>query len=735
MTKSCLRPAGPLVVTSVLVSSLPVWGTAWADAPDDEAHPVALEEIVVTAQKKEEKLSDTPLSVTAISNAQIQALGATQFSDIANTVPGLSMTGEGVGENQVNLRGITTGADVAPTVGIYVDDVPYGSSTPFANFAQLSLDVGLFDLDHVEVLRGPQGTLYGASTMGGLIKYVTTAPDPNNYGGNAQAGVSTTHNGGVSYNAAGAVNLPLSQDVAALRVSGFYSHDGGYVDNVTLGKDDINQSKVYGGRADFLLKPSSDLSIRLTAFAQNTYRDGTSTSDYSLTTAQPIQGTYDQQRLLPEPFGEHFYLTSATVDYNFDFAKLTSVTSFQRADTFVDEDLSALYVPLLQTLGLDFSKVGEWQGAETEKLTQELRLAGTSHYLDWLVGGFFTRENTLLQQQVNSWNLDGSLSDFDLATLSIPSEYKEYAGFVTLTGHLTDQLDLTGGIRLAHNSQHEQQIGAGALVGSLQERFESGNVKTYLTDLKYKITPLAMTYLRFATGYRPGGPNVVANNIEGQPLAQPFFNPDTLHSYEAGLKLSSPDHRYSLDGAVYWINWDDLLITAESNGVGVVANASSARSKGVELALNAVPIDPLTLSATMGYIHAYLSSDSPDLGGVAGETLPNTPKFTAALSGDYTFPVGPVQAFAGATYRFVGERWASFDQNPGIPQYRLPSYLTLDLRTGVTFKNNRVELYIKNLTDRAAELSAETILATAGGPAEVALLQPRTVGLSFSTKF
>jgi outer membrane receptor protein involved in Fe transport len=190
-----------------------------------------------------------------------------------------------------------------------------------------------------------------------------------------------------------------------------------------------------------------------------------------------------------------------------------------------------------------------------------------------------------------------------------------------------------------------------------------------------------------------------------------------------------------MDAAVYWINWNNLLITAVRNGIGVVANASSARNKGIELTLTAVPIDALTVIGTFGYINAKLIADSTDLGGVAGERLPDTPKTTAALSGDYSFPLGPVQGFAGATYRFVGERFASFADNPGLPQYRLPSYSTLDVRTGVNLRGNRLELYVKNVANRLGEMNAGTQISVAGGPAQVTLIQPRTVGLSFSTKF
>jgi iron complex outermembrane recepter protein len=731
MTISVRRPANSACAASFIVSAVSFASSALAEGPG----PVALEEVVVTAQKKAEKLSETPLSVTAISNSQIEALGATQFRDIANTVPGLSITGNGVGQNQVNLRGITTGADVAPTVGVYVDDVPYGSSTPFGNFAQLALDVGLFDLDRVEVLRGPQGTLYGASTMGGLIKYVTTMPDTNAFSGAARTGVSTTHNGGVSYDGAGAINAPLIPDIAAVRVSGFYSHDGGFIDNLALGQDDANQSKVYGGRVDFLLKPVDKLSVRLTAFAQNIYRDGSEASDFNLATGTPIDGAYDQRRLLREPFGEHFYLFSGTVNYDFGPAQLTSVSSFQKTESANGRDLSPLYVPLLGGLGINLGSIGLHQDAESQKLTQELRLAGTGRYLDWLVGGFFTRENTVLAQNLPAFNPDGSPAAFNLLTVDLPSYFKEYAGFLTLTGHVTDRLDVTGGIRFAHNSQHELQNGSGLLIGSLPQRDAGANIKTYLTNVKYKLTDTVMPYFRFATGYRPGGPNVVANNIDGQPLAPPVFNADTLHSYEAGLKASTSDRRYSMDAALYWINWNNLLITAVRNGIGVVANASAARNKGVELTLTAVPVDALTVVGTFGYINARLAADSEDLGGVAGERLPDTPKTTAAVSGDYSFPLGQLQGFAGATYRFVGERFSSFADNPGLPQYRLPSYSTLDLRTGINLRANRVELYVKNVANRMGELNAATQISVAGGPAEVTLIQPRTVGLSFSTKF
>jgi iron complex outermembrane recepter protein len=285
-------------------------GAAFAQAAEQDGQSFGLEEIVVTAQKFEEKLSETPLSVTALSAQNLAALGATQFRDFANTVPGLAFTTSGVGSTQVNLRGITTGGNVSATVGIYVDEVPYGSSTPFASGAQLALDVGLFDVSRVEILRGPQGTLYGASTMGGLLKYVTITPDTSAFSALTRAGFASTASGGVSYDAAAALNAPLAADKAAIRVSGFYSHGGGYIDNAANGDDDVNESNVYGGRADLLLTPTEQLSVRLSAFAQDIERDAPATADFDRLAGRPLDDDLDQRRLRPEPFEQQFRLAA-----------------------------------------------------------------------------------------------------------------------------------------------------------------------------------------------------------------------------------------------------------------------------------------------------------------------------------------------------------------------------------------------------------------------------------------
>lgn len=719
-----------LLVTTALGSP----AFAQTAAPSQEG-ATQLGEIIVTAQKREERANETPLSLTVLTGETLQAGGATQLSDIAATVPGLSFTSNGVGQGQVNLRGVTTGLNVSPTVGVYVDEVPYGSSTSFAGAAQLALDVGLFDIDRVEILRGPQGTLYGASTMGGLLKYVTRAPDPTGFAGGFRAGVNTTAHGGVGYDLAGSFNAPFASDTAAVRINGFYTQDSGFIDNLTLGDEDANQSGVYGGRVDALFNPTDALSVRLTAFAQDIERDGSGSADFNGVTGEPVDGEYDQRRGA-EPFSQAFRLASAVVDYDFGDVQLTSVTSYQTSDIDYVTDVSALYVPLLGGFGLALGSTPLVKEVETDKFTQEARLAGTFGDFDWIVGGFYTREKSFQLQTLPATDVTGAPFPLTLLRAELPSLYEETAAFGTLTWHVTDRLDLSGGLRHATNEQTYEQIASGLLGGPAPKRSSEESVTTYLANARYRLNDRSIAYLRYATGYRPGGPNMVLNDpVTGDPLAPPTFDSDSLDSYEAGYKASTADRRFSIDASVYLIDWTDLQIVALRNGVGVVANASAAAIKGAELTVTARPVPALSLVAAVSLMDAELDADSPDLGGLKGDPLPDSPDLTLALSADYGFSLGGHDADVGATVRYVDDRISSFDQSPGTPQHQLPDYTTVDLRAGIDFGSVRAQLYVRNLFDEFGELSALTSFSVAGGPIQITPLRPRTVGLTLSQRF
>ncbi len=703
-------------------------------AAADDVDNKPIQEVIVTAQKREERLIDAPQSVSVLSAQYLSRLGAVQFRDFANTVPGMTFATQGAGRTQINLRGITSGVDLGRTVGIYLDDVPYGSSTSFTNNSSATLDVALFDLDRIEVLRGPQGTLYGAATMGGLLKYVSKRPDARAFGGDAQAGVSSTEGGGVGYNVAAAVNAPLVTDKLALRVSGYQSHDGGFIDNTARGAKDVDRSDVYGGRIDLLYTPSDALSIRLGGFVQNISRDGMLAADHTRAGA-PVAGELEQRRLFPEPYDQHFRLASGTVSYDMGPATLTSISSFQRERYQLRLDASSIFVGLLTgpPFNFPYSAVGAQEQVSINKFAQELRLASNgTHTLEWLVGAYYTRETADKVNTLPTLDLSGRSLANGLLYLSIPSRYEDLAGFADLTWRLTERFDVTGGLRYVRNDQTVEQIGSGLFGAPRPKRSATEEVFTYLANARYHFADRATGYLRFATGYRPGGPNIVLNDaITGLPLASPTFDADELKSYEAGFKTETAGGLLGVDLSVYYIDWRDMQITAVRSNVGIRTNADDASVRGAELGFTLRPTGNFTVSSALAYVNARLEDPAPDLGGVSGERVPNVPRFAGSLNVDYVFPAGSLQPSIGATVRHVSERMASFDLNATNPQYRLPAYTTLDLRSGIGLGSVDLQLYVHNLLDERGQLSEYNY----GGIVQVSLMQPRTFGLLATTHF
>jgi outer membrane receptor protein involved in Fe transport len=581
--------------------------------------------------------------------------------------------------------------------------------------------------------------------MGGLLKYVTKRPDATSLGVDAQTGIAGTRDGTISYNGASAVNTPIVADKMALRASTFYSRDSGYITNRALDEDGVGRSDIYGGRADVLFTPSEALNIRMTAFLQNISRDGQATADYDFT-GSPLNGRLEQSRRTAEPFDQHFRLISGIVNYELGSSKLTSISSYQtmRADSFLD--VSAAYVPLLELFfGRSYSAVGVPVELGTDKFVQEVRLASEGNRpLEWLIGGFYTHESSKNKQALALRDPSGQLALNDLLTFSAPSQYDEYAAFGNLTWHLTSQLNLSGGVRYAENDQKFTQFGSGILGSSLPTNRAKENVFTYLANARYQFGDHATGYLRYATGYRPGGPNYVTiDPTTGLPVGAATFESDSLKSYEIGFKAETGDRRFGVDLAGYYIDWSNIQIQVIRGGLGAIANAPGGASvRGAELALTARPTGDFVLSGALAYQDAYMNEADPpvlpdfpagrDLKNRKGERLPNVPRLTAALNADYSLAVGSLQPTIGATFRYVSERRASFDNNTSFPQYHLPDYTTLDLRTSLNLERFNVQLYVRNLFDERGELSA---MHANFGTARVSILQPRTVGVSLTTHF
>jgi len=707
---------------------------AYAHAADAAA--ASLPELVVTAEKREQNLKDVPQSVTVVSGQALELRVMTSFQDYLATIPGMSLVQGQPGLGRLVLRGINAGG-VSATIGTYIDETPYGSVTGLANGAVSAPDFDTFDMQRVEVLRGPQGTLYGASSLGGLLKFVTNAPDPSRLYSHFDSQVESTNSAPVGGAVRGVVNLPLG-DKMAVRASAYWDNAPGYLDDPLRKVRNVNGVTYTGGRVSFLAKPIDKLSIRLTAAVQNISDKGSSSEDVNRLTLQPLYGDLTNSRAFSPPNKITYQVYNATLDYDLGFGDVTSATSWGKFRQDELLDASALFGPLLSAVLHQPLGSSEQQNLDQRKFTQELRLASPKQQFEWLVGGFFTREQNNLRQVLNAISLANAPAIAPglggLETVGLKSSYIEYAFFANVDYHFTDRFDVSLGGRYSHNDQHDGQTTAGPLVGplSLVSGASSEDVFTFSVAPKFKVSDDMTVYARVAKGYRPGGPNAL------QPLAPAAvprtFASDSTMNYEVGVKGNlTPAVRYDL--TAFYIDWSDIQLLANVQNFGVNVNGGSASSKGVEGSITWAATPELTLSANGAYVDATLDSPTgPLLGGKDGDRLPYAAPFTGSLDAQWTHPVrSGANVFAGGTLQVVSRRRSDF--NASFGQTSLPAYTTLDLRAGIEVQHYRLQLFARNITDERGILNYGGVGSTPNGGVQLSLIRPRTVGLSLSADF
>ncbi|WP_162875595.1 TonB-dependent receptor [Sphingomonas crusticola] len=707
---------------------------AQAQAASDSANNNQ-DEIIVTAQKREQRLLDVPQSVSVLSAQALTAVHAERFADYFTRIPSASFVEDQAGQTRLILRGINTGG-VGATVATYVDETPYGSATALANGAILTPDIDPFDLQRVEVLRGPQGTLYGANSLGGLVKYVTIAPQTDAVHYAAEGGVENVDHGSTGWSGRAAVNLPLGS-AAAIRASGFYRHDPGYIDDARFGSD-VNDGKTYGGRISGLVRPTDDLTIRGTAVFQNLYSNGTNTIDVDAVTLRPVLGKYEHSRTVAEPNNMKYRIYNGTVDYDFGPVNLVASSSWGTLDQAQVQDPSGLYGPLLtgifgQPLGASLD-----QNVTQRRFTEEVRLTSSGkNKLEWTLGAFYTRERNLIDQALNAVDAGtgaevAALSPLALATVG--SRYREYAGFGNVTYHFSRQFDLTVGGRYSHNRQTTLQETSGPLAGdSSITGVSSDNVFTYSIAPAFKPNDHTTFYLRVARGYRPGGPNALPPLSPDSVPRQ--FGADTTTNYEAGVKAELIDRLLTVELTGFYIDWKDIQLFTSVDGFGVNTNGGKARSKGIEFTSTLTPTRGLTLSANGSYVDARLTEDaSPLVGGLDGDRLPYNPRFSGTLSADYSRPLsGTIEGTFGVSWRYTGERRSAFDA--GLGQYKLGAFSQIDAHAGVTFDRFRIDAFARNLTDSRGITNLGTSGTAPNGALAAAIIRPRSYGLTIGVRY
>lgn len=703
-------------------------------------------EIIVTATRRNERLQDVPGQVSALSGATLEALRAKNLTDFAAFTPGVSFEATSPSTNRVVVRGITTGGtQLNSAIGLYLDDVPLGSSTPFG-FGVLAINVALFDLNRVEVLNGPQGTLFGANALGGTLRYITQAPVIGELSGRAEGEGSYTEHGDANYAARAVLNVPFG-DKVAVRADAIVEHDAGFVDDPDHHRSNLGDARTLNGRLAILVKPTDNLSIRLSGFGRRIKSNGLQFTFRDPLTHQPTEGPYDQSFASLQPSEAQLYIGSGIVEWTLPFAKLTSVTAYQSTEISSVRDFAVAYSAIL---GGVFGAAGRNPyvipgDATTHRVTQEVRLSSPSNKsFEWVVGGFYSHEDTFQAiSAVNTADPQGKLLGFTLAQFLLPSTAREFAVFANATVYLTPKLDITGGLRESFDHQVFTSNGVGLLINPkapttpvVSTGTSNENVTTYLANIRYRPVHNTLIYGRVASGYRPGGPNLI---IGGASTGNSSFQSDKLWNYELGVKQTFAGGRGFANLSGYHIDWTNIQQVRNVGGINQLVNAGNARVNGVEGSFSYRLVPGLSFLAAATYTDAALTTPALVLGlANAGAPLPLTAKFSGAVSATYEFHLNDaISGNFNGGFRHTGPRNAGYPGSAIAPLYRLAAYNVVDITLSLRSKGWEIGPFIKNLFDTRGEVSATTInnQYVPTTPVLVTLTQPRSFGIVVGRSF
>jgi iron complex outermembrane recepter protein len=706
------------------------------------AEPLTLEEVTVTAEKRTESLQEVPATVSVVGADELNSIHATQLTDIGAYVAGLQVDSFGApGQTILSIRGISPLSSNA-TVGSYIDETPIGATGFHNRGGNYALDLLPYDVRQIEVLSGPQGTLYGANALGGLIKYSLTTPSLEKREFRVGGSLFDIHHGsGAGSGLRGYINTPLVAGKVGLIVSVGQERTPGFIDNFATGEEGQNFNLQQSARVGLLWQINDAARVQVNALYAKAETDGVATVALDPLTMQPLSGDLTDNNLRPNDYNNSLHYVSATLNWKLPWADFVSASSFsKKSDRFV-QDASYTYQSLLPLLG------GPGDGAvefplflSAKRFSQEFRLSSSStSRVEWLAGLYYDYEDGTNNQFLRTYRSDGtSLADLGLDPLfaaSLPTTYREYAGFANATLHATDRLEFGAGLRYARNEQDFAQIveaGSPILPPANIPGDSAENVTTWIARTNYKFTEDNMGYVLVSTGYQAGGPNT---SLPGVP---PSVDSSKLTNYEVGFKNSILSGRAIVNVAAFELRWRKIQVPGSlPSGVSYTANGGTARSRGLQFDSSLKATQRIELRATASYIDAILTEDAPTANGADGDRLPLVPRFAGSLRINYE-----QEAFAdwtfrlGAGLRHVGKRYSVglLDLN-GI---ETDAYDAVDLNSDLSNGNFTFSLFAKNLTDERAyltafsfpDLSGTTVVQNQG-----TVLQPRTIGFTVDYRF
>ncbi len=763
-----------------------------ADAPtslDFALQPLVLDAITVTAMLREQELIDVPFSIAAPTEQSLRLRGADNIETIAANVAGFSVQNLGPGQSQVAMRGTSSGQiardqpGVKEQVGAYLDDAPISLSlfTP---------DLDLFDVSRVEVLRGPQGTLFGAGSLAGTVRYISNQPELGVSSVFGEVGGTWADGGAPGSSGKLGFNVPLGQK-AAFRVAGFSTRTGGYMDAVQPDltvNNDVNGGDRAGVRAALRVDPSERVSITPRVVYQRVQQDGWNRIDAfnilanPYTTTRPAVTLGERQLFtqIEEPYTDDFLLSDLNLRINFGGVNLTSITSYTFRDVLVVRDATALTGSVNGgTVGLGeevYTLDAPLDDATTSKVvTQEVRLSGAQDRIRWLVGGFYSKNQRDYGQSLvvrgftdlsgfgTGPGTDSLAARDELFFSDLAYELKQFAAFGEATVSVGPRLHLTGGVRYYNFKEDRQQVFDGFFVGFVSQPGNTdANGVAPRAMASFKMSDAITLNALASRGFRLGGINDPLN----LPLCttqdsitfsgRDSWKDETAWNYEVGLKSRLAGGRASVNLSAFYMDIRDLqlTVTAGSCSSRLIFNAD-ARSQGVELEVTASPSENLDFSFAASLNDSELRDSIPGVPGAeVGKRLPSVPQIQLIGAATYQWQVGPAsRAFLTGSFQHVGSRFTAIDDHaPGFGTVdlnsfgantiggpltqstftfdpELPAYSLLNLRVGLIRESWELAVFVNNVTDERAFLALDR---ERGKRARVGYLtnQPRTGGVT-----
>ena len=730
---------------------------------------LVVEEVVVTARKKAENTLDIPINITAFSSEGLERLKARDFVDFAHQVPGLQFQDLGPGDKEYIIRGIN--AKGPSTVGVYYDEgVATGSNQE--DGGGRNIDIKLIDVERIEVLNGPQGTLYGANSMAGTIKFIPKKPDSEKLEGFVELDASNTSEGSDNYTANGMINIPLSE-IAAVRLVGWNADNSGYIDQPRIAtgrRSNINDEKTDGGRIMLRIQPTDRLVLDASYLVQNTHVGGSSRYTPKGITAFNTEG------LLPSPFPQaesipsftvtdgltntdittnrwrdKFYIASLGLSYQFEHGSLLATTNFFARDL----DFAFDSTPILLAFGVPVPGI-TLQPQSREIWSTELRYSSDFSGPFNFVGGVFVQQEefdfdvqvlTILPNgEPNGDFTAGSVAGGDALGTgntffgvrdTLETDYK--AIFGELYYDITEQLELTAGLRyfeadVKGTAETTHEFGSGT--SPLAATSIDDDTVTYKLSLSYEVAVDQMVYGTVSSGFRPGGLN--RSNLPFAPGIPASFEHDELTNYELGYKASWLGGRARFSGAIYYIDWSDMALQQydASGAIPFIANVGNAEVTGLELNFNAILSENWELSCGGSIINAELKQDQPvdsfGNNGMTGDDIPNTPNEQVYLAVDYRYPMASGAEFSARLD--VNYRADVNTQFNALSQFNvnLDSYTITNLSGFLDYNGWLFSVYVKNLGDERAQFDA---ISSIQDPLGIIGNRPRTIGASAKWRF